>query len=217
MERKLRQRRLESGQAPRLSTRDLMQKHPETMLLAESLLNVIDQKDAYTGHHSKQDASLCLLLADHLELPDRERYFLWLAGMLHDIGKIGVPDSVLRKPGPLTPDEWSVMCQHVTMGENMVRGLFGIEEVCDAVRCHHERYDGKGYPNGLKGNEIPRLARMLSVVDAYSAMVHDRPYRRRMNEVEAIAELRLHAGAQFDPAMVEAFLTALGRREELAA
>lgn len=200
-----------------LSTRDFMQLHPETVLLAESLLQVIDQKDRYTSDHSKQHATLSLLLADTLCLPERQRYALWLGGLLHDIGKIGVPDTILRKPGPLSPEEWAVMRQHVTISESIVRGLFDLDEACEAVASHHEWYDGRGYPRGIAGEEIPLLGRMLAVVDAYSAMSHDRPYRRRLSHAEAVAELRRYAGIQFDPELVEAFVAALGRREEKAA
>lgn len=206
-----------SSQRTALSTRDLMQLHPETVLLAESLLQVIDAKDHYTSDHSKEHATLSLLLADALGLPERQRYALWLGGLLHDIGKIGVPDAILRKPGPLTPEEWAVMRQHVTISESIVRGLFDLDEACEAVASHHEWFDGRGYPRGIAGEEIPLLGRMLAVVDAYSAMSHDRPYRTRLTHSEAVAELRRYAGIQFDPALVEAFIGALGSQEEKAA
>lgn len=209
--------RSDVGSQPTLTTRDLREIHPETLLLAESLLRVIDAKDAYTSEHSRQHASLSLLLADELALPERERYALWLGGLLHDVGKIGVPDEILCKPGALTDDEWEIMRRHVTMSENIVRGLFGLDEAVEAVASHHERFDGAGYPRGLRGEEIPRLGRMLAIVDAYSAMVHDRPYRKGLQPAQAVAELRRHAGRQFDPDLIDAFLRAIGQPQSKAA
>lgn len=209
--------RSDADSQPALSTRDLREVHPETVLLAESLLRVIDAKDAYTSEHSRQHASLSLVLADELALPDRERYALWLGGLLHDVGKIGVPDEILCKPGALSEQEWEIMRRHVTMSENIVRGLFGLEEAVEAVASHHERFDGNGYPRKLGGEEIPRLGRMLAIVDAYSAMVHDRPYRKGMSPQQAVAELRGHAGTQFDPELISAFLRAIGHQQKRAA
>ncbi|HWQ28168.1 MAG TPA: diguanylate cyclase, partial [Dehalococcoidia bacterium] len=217
MERRFHRRASNVSAPSALTTRDFMEMHPETVLLAEGLLQVVDRKDPYTFDHSKQHASLALVLADELGLPERERYALWIGGLLHDIGKIGVPAEILRKPGPLTPAEWEIMRQHVIISENIVRGLFDLEEAAMAVATHHERYDGCGYPRGLRAEDIPRLGRMLAVVDAYSAMVHDRPYRKGMTEEAAIDELRANAGTQFDPELVEAFLRALGRRARRAA
>lgn len=217
MERRFHRRALDPGSTPGLSTRDLMELHPETVLLAEGLLKIIDRKDPYTSEHSRQHASLCLVLADELGLPERERYALWVGGLLHDVGKIGVPAEILRKPGPLTAAEWETMRQHVTMSENIVRGLFDLEEAARAVATHHERFDGFGYPHGLRGEEIPLLGRMLAVVDAYSAMVHDRPYRKGLTEEAALEELRRNAGTQFDATLVDAFVAALGRQAERAA
>ncbi len=217
MERRFHRRAANASAPPALTTRDFMELHPETVLLAEGLLQVIDRNDQYTFHHSKQHASLALVLADELGLAERDRYALWVGGLLHDIGKIGVPAEILRKPGPLTPAEWELMRQHVTISENIVRGLFDLEEAAVAVATHHERYDGYGYPRGLRGTDIPRLGRMLAVVDAYLAMVHDRPFRKGFSEEAAIEELRANAGTQFDPEVVDAFLRALGRRAERAA
>lgn len=217
MERRFHRRATNQSAPATPTTRDFMEMHPEAVLLAEGLLQVVDRKDPNTFQQSRQHASLALVLADELGLPERERYALWIGGLLHDIGKIGVSAEILRKPGPLTPTEWEVMRQHVTIGENIVRGLFDLEEAALAVATHHERYDGYGYPRGLRGQEIPRLGRMLAVIDAYLAMVHDRPYRKGLSEDAAVEQLRANAGSQFDPEVVEAFLQALGRRVERAA
>ncbi len=197
----------------RPTTGTLLEQDPEKLRIARSLLDIIDAKDPYTSEHSQQLASFALLVADELGLPDRERYAIWLGALLHDVGKIGTPAEILRKPGRLTPDEWIQMRQHPSLGETMMRGLLDIEEVIEIVGCHHERWDGNGYPRGLAGDEIPRLARLMSVADAFSAMVHDRPYRKGLSWPEATAELRRSAGTQFDPDAVEVFARAIGQAE----
>ena len=192
------------------TTRDLSERDRQTLLLTERLLSIIDAQDQYTGCHSKEMATLSLLFAEALGLPGLERYAFWLAALLHDIGKIAVPQHILRKRGPLTAEEWQVMRQHVTISENIAQGLFSLEELSAAVASHHEQFDGGGYPRRLKGQEIPRLGRMLAIVDAYTAMTHGRPYHKALSEAEAVEELRRHAGSQFDPDLVEAFLGAIG-------
>jgi len=125
------------------------------------------------------------------------------------VGKIAIPDQTLLKPGPLNSSEWEVMQQHVRFGEMIVKGIAQISDAIEPVATHHERFDGKGYPRGLKGDHIPLLGRILSVVDAYSAMTLDRPYRDALPEEEAKEELRKGAGTQFDPEVVQAFLESL--------
>ncbi|GAF78748.1 unnamed protein product, partial [marine sediment metagenome] len=131
---------------------------------------------------------------------------LRIAGLLHDLGKIGIPDHLLRKPGPLTDTERSVMRQHVLLTERIVGGVPQLTDVLAAAANHHERYDGSGYPRGLKGEEIPLLGRILAIADAFSAMTMDRPYRKALSWSTAVQELRQNTGTQFDPAMVEAFI-----------
>jgi len=201
----------------RPTTGTLLEQDPEKLRIACSLLDIIDAKDPYTSEHSQQLASFALLVADELGLPDRERYAIWLGALLHDVGKIGTPTEILRKPGRLTPDEWIHMRQHPQLGETMMRGLLDIEEVIEIVGCHHERWDGNGYPRGLVGDEIPRMARLVSVADAFSAMVHDRPYRKGLSWSEATAELRRSAGTQFDPDAVEVFARAIGHADTASA
>jgi putative nucleotidyltransferase with HDIG domain len=194
----------------RPTVRQLLEQDPEKLRVARALLDIIDAKDPYTSEHSQQIAAFALLVSQELALPDSERYALWLGSLLHDVGKIGTPAWVLRKPGRLTPEEWDLMRAHPTMGEAIVRGLLDMQEVIDIVGCHHERWDGSGYPRGLAGLDIPRLARMVSVADSFSAMVHDRPYRKGLSWPEAAEELRRVAGTQLDPEMVEAFIRAIG-------
>ena len=132
-----------------------------------------------------------------------------MAGLLHDIGKVGVPDHILRKPADLSDEEREVVRNHVTLGELIIQGIPNQEEVTGAVGSHHERFDGKGYPRGLSGEDIPLLGRILGVTDAYSAMTTDRPYRKALPPQEAKAELRRIAGTQLDPGVVDAFLELL--------
>jgi HD-GYP domain-containing protein (c-di-GMP phosphodiesterase class II) len=126
--------------------------------------------------------------------------------LLHDIGKMGIPDAILFKPGPLTEEEWEMMRQHPTHAYDMLSPIAYLRPVLHIPYCHHEKWDGTGYPRGLKGGEIPLAARIFAVVDAYDAMTSDRPYRPAMSHEEAIAELRRCAGTQFDPEVVDVFL-----------
>jgi len=134
-------------------------------------------------------------------------------GLLHDVGKIAIPDRILWKPGQLTPDEWAIVRGHPSTGEALIRNMPGLDEVPELIAAHHERFDGKGYPKGLAGADIPLLARILAVADAYSAMISDRPYRRALTKEEALAELRREAGTHFDPGVVAAFIQYVGGQE----
>jgi HD-GYP domain-containing protein (c-di-GMP phosphodiesterase class II) len=136
------------------------------------------------------------------------------AGVLHDIGKIGIKDEILLKPMPLTGDEAKIMEQHSVIGEAIVRPIRSLQKVVSLVRHHHERFDGSGYPDGLKGEAIPLGARILAVADTYDAMVTDRPYRKRLSIEAAKAELRKQVGVQHDPAVVEAFLYFIDEKQE---
>lgn len=181
------------------------------------LVRGIDSKDRYTRRHSQQDAELAAELGEELGLSQEPLRALLIAGLLHDVGKIGVPDHILKKPGPLTDDELGMMQEHVVLGKLMIQVVPNLRDVAEAVCAHHERWDGKGYPEGLKGEEIPLLGRILAVADAYSAMILDRPYRKALSHEEAVAELRRGAGTQFDPGLVEPFIRLLERRRESAA
>lgn len=197
--------------AARSSVARVLGDDPKRLRITNGLLDLIDAKDPYTSEHSQQVASLALLLARELELPERERFALWLGGLLHDVGKLVTPQEVLRKPGRLNDDEWGHIRDHPQLGEQIVRDLLELPDVAEIVGAHHERFDGRGYPRALAGERVPRLARLIAVVDAFSAMVHDRPYRKGLAWDEAAEELRRHAGSQFDPLMVEAFRRALAR------
>ncbi len=183
--------------------------------LLQGLLNAIAHKDPYTRRHCEDNVRYVDKLAERLHLSAEETESLRKAALLHNVGKIAIPDQTLLKPGPLDSSEWQIMQQHVRFGEMIVKGIAQISDAIEPVATHHERFDGKGYPRGLKGEEIPLLGRMLAVVDAYSAMTLDRPYRKALSEAEAIKELRDGAGTQFDPQVVQAFLKTLLPRHKL--
>ncbi len=178
----------------------------------EGLLLTVDTKDHYTRSHSEDVTGYALFLADELHLDDEERRLLRLAGLLHDIGKIGIPDGILRKPAPLTGEEFDIVKQHVALGDAIVGAVPQLADVRAGVRHHHERWDGSGYLDGLKGEAIPRLARILAVADAYSAMTTTRPYRKALAPTEALARMAQAAGSQLDPDLAMAFVTAMRRR-----
>jgi putative nucleotidyltransferase with HDIG domain len=181
----------------------------------ESLARAIDARDPYTFGHSTRVAAISLELADQIGLPDEDRKALRRAALLHDIGKIGVEDRILRKPGPLTEEEWDAMRLHPFIGYKMLQGLNFLKPSLAGVLHHHERWDGRGYPIGLKEETIIPYVRILTVADTLDAMTSDRPYRNGFPFERAIEEIREHAGTQFDPAMVEAFLLRTSQIEVL--
>lgn len=172
----------------------------------KTLAFLVEAKDVGTRMHldrtSQYGMALARLVAPDLaERPDLEWGFL-----LHDIGKIGISERILNKAGPLTPSEWSVMKTHPLIGAQVVAPMAFLGRASDVIRSHHERWDGRGYPRGLRGEEIPLAARIFSVVDAFDAMTSDRPYRRALPVTDAVDEISSSSGAQFDPDVVEAFL-----------
>ncbi|MCL5958055.1 MAG: GAF domain-containing protein [Chloroflexi bacterium] len=174
-----------------------------------ALAAAIDAKDQYTRGHSDRVAEYSLRLAERLRLRQSECETIHYAGILHDIGKIAVDEAILRKAGPLTPEERILMETHPVNGARIIEPIGFLKEAIPILRHHHERYEGGGYPDGLKGENIPVAARIVGVVDAWEAMTSDRPYRRGMSQQEAAEELRMNSGAQFDPELVELFLSIL--------
>lgn len=187
---------------------------------AESLGNAIDAKDPHTSCHSEEVAVISQTIGQKLGLSCRDADILHIAGHLHDIGKIGVPDAVLQKQGPLNSEEWELIRQHPVIGANIVRPVQAFSDMTGIramILHHHERYDGSGYPHGLVGNAIPSGARIIAVADSLSAMLQHRPYRPPMNFDQALEEIRRNSGTQFDPLVVRAFLRAKPQIQDIVA
>lgn len=161
----------------------------------------------YTAEHSASVAEHALAIAQQLQLDQATVVRVRGAALLHDIGKLAVPAAILDKPGPLSPSEWAIVHGHVEASLAIVGGIEEFQPYLDGIRHHHERYDGAGYPDGLRGEEIPLEARIIAVADAYDAMTSERSYRQPLPNRAALAVLKDHAGAQFDPEIVEAFIT----------
>ena len=169
------------------------------------LANALEAKDQYTRGHSERVAALARRLALEAGVPTREAEIISQSGLLHDLGKIGVPERILRKPGPLTEDEWSVMRRHPLTGAQIVAPLEFFSDGALIVRHHHERHDGSGYPDGLTGETIPLGARVVAVADVYDALTSDRPYRRALTHMEALERLAAEAGRTLDARLTRLF------------
>lgn len=187
-----------------LDHRDERAEQPECLHIAEALAVAGDLREGLTADHSREVAGLSVAVAAELELSDDERLRAHLGGWLHDVGKMAIPDGILAKPGKLSESEWETIKTHPTIGEQLVLSFPELALAAAAVRHHHERWDGTGYPDGRAGEDIPLEARIVAVVDAFNAMISDRPYQVARSEAEALAELRRCAGSHFDPAVVQA-------------
>ena len=177
-----------------------------TMVLAD----LVQTDDEYTGAHSRGVVRLALGLAERLGLAPRQRRLVEFGALLHDVGKMAVPKQVINKPGPLDPDEWAIVKTHTVEGQRLLQRVGGLLfDVGRIVRSSHERWDGTGYPDGLRGDEIPKEASIIACCDAFSAMTTDRPYRSAMPTNIAVEELRANAGTQFDPRVVSALIEVL--------
>jgi len=173
------------------------------------LVIAVDTKDRYTKRHSEDVARYATFLAERIGADPELLRTLGIAGLLHDIGKIGIPDVILRKPAALTAGEYEIVKQHVALGDSIVRDLPNLDDVRAGIRHHHERWDGTGYLHGLSGEAIPLIARLLAVADAFSAMTTSRPYRKALPISESLRRLEDAAGSQLDPALVKAFVTGI--------
>jgi len=182
-------------------TRDLM------LNMITVMANTIEMRDPYTGNHTMRVTLYSKLLAEQLDLSPEKKQLIEIGTPLHDLGKIGIDDAILRKPGRLTPSEFDVIKTHTTKGAKILEQVQGLQsEVIEIARSHHERWDGQGYPDGLKGDAIPELARIVAVADAFDAMTSDRPYRAGMPAEVAFAEVEKQKGRQFDPVVATAIL-----------
>jgi putative nucleotidyltransferase with HDIG domain len=172
-----------------------------------SLAKTLDARDPHTAQHSTRVTTLSMSMATALELSDLERDTLYIAASLHDIGKVGIPDDILLKPGKLTDLEFDIIKRHPDIGADILKPLPPMSKETEIIRHHHERYDGRGYPSGLKGKEIPYLSRIITLADSFDAMTSDRPYRKGMSFEDAIREINECKGRQFDPVLAEIFIT----------
>jgi putative nucleotidyltransferase with HDIG domain len=177
---------------------------------AAALVTTLDARDRYTAGHSEAVATYARAIAERLGLPQKDQQLAFLCGLVHDVGKIGLPAGLLEKPGPLTLEERRQMEQHSAIGERILANVEDYEEIAQIVRHHHERIDGHGYPDGLRGDEIPMLSRIIAVADAFDAMTSDRPYRDSMPQRTARLRLAQAAGSQFDATVVLALESILG-------
>jgi len=175
---------------------------------AEALAEAIEKRDPYTGGHTKRVVNYCLVAAKYMNLTPEELEILKLSAILHDVGKIGVEDRILRKPGNLDDEEAKIMKMHPLLGAEIMRHIRQLKDLIPGMLHHHERPDGKGYPEGLKGRDIPIVARIISAADTYDAMTTNRPYRKGLSHKTAIDEIKKEAGAQFDKEVAEAFVKA---------
>jgi putative nucleotidyltransferase with HDIG domain len=189
---------------------DAPRSEPEAIGVARTLALVSDLGERSLELHAGHVAELAARIAERLGLPAEIVLRCELGGWLHDVGKAGIPERILNKPGPLDPDEWAVMQTHPVIGEEIVRNVEALREAAAAVRHHHERYDGTGYPDRLAGTAIPIEARIVAAADAYAAMTADRPYSAARTPEQATAELQRCARTQLDPRVVHALLGVLG-------
>ena len=195
--------------------------HNEDIISSDHLLEVvsslaaaIDAKDTYTKNHSDRVSYYAVLLAKKIGLPEEEVEIIRDGGLFHDIGKIGIPDSILQKTSPLTDDEYSDIKNHPSIGAHILQPAKIFDKIIPMVKHHHERFDGRGYPSGLKGEDIPLCARIVCIADSFDAMTSDRSYRPRYTLFKAIEEIENCKGTQFDPYLADAFVVAIKENKE---
>lgn len=181
----------------------------------KSIAQALDAKDKYTHGHSMRVTLYSLALAKTLDLPDELLEEIETTGLLHDIGKIAIPEKILLKPGKLTDEEYEIIKSHPELGERLVDGIEKLKMISSWLKSHHERYDGKGYPDGLVGDQIPISSRIIAIADTYDAMTSTRAYRSALSHDEAIVEIRNCSGSQFDPHLAELFISIGAEIEEI--
>jgi HD-GYP domain-containing protein (c-di-GMP phosphodiesterase class II) len=181
--------------------------------VVEGLSEAIEKRDSYSGEHPQRVLKICTAMSKYLPLSSEEKKQLTLAAILHDIGKVGITDLILSKNGALTVEEMEIIRGHPSAGAAIVGHIKQLQSIIPAIQYHHEHYDGSGYPEGLRGEDIPLVARIIAVADTYDAIIHERSYHRGMSKSEAVAEIAENVGTQFDPHIVEAFAQALDNGE----
>lgn len=196
---------LDKPETPNISAE--LEARPRALSIIYALAATVDAKDHYTYGHSRKVSDYSVAMAEALDLPQDRIATIRAASLLHDIGKVGIPDSILSKEGPLTDEEWEPVKVHPKLGVEILRHIIDLVNCLPAILHHHEHYNGKGYPSGLKGDSIPLEGRLLAIADAYDAMTSPRPYRQQQSAQQALEELRRCAGTQFDPELVELFCT----------
>lgn len=194
--------------------KDITDEDVEVIASIKTLISVINAKDRYTYGHGERLVFYCKLLAEKLRLSKRDKMQLLRGAYVHDIGKINISKEILVKKMPLTNEEWNTLKEHPQNGVDILKPMKALNNLQELVLYHHEKYDGTGYPSGLKGSEIPYLARILTVVDSFDAMTSNRPYNRRKSYEEAIKELRRCSGTQFDPDIAESFIEVIKENKD---
>jgi HD-GYP domain-containing protein (c-di-GMP phosphodiesterase class II) len=194
---------------------DLQRSNEELALAYEAAIEgwarALELRDKETEGHTRRVTDTTIKLAQAMGITDPALRHMYRGALLHDIGKMGIPDSILRKPEALTPEELDIMQQHPAYAYELLKGISYLREDLDIPYCHHEKWDGTGYPRGLKGEEIPLSARIFAVADVYDALTSDRPYRKGWGHARTLEYIQLESGSHFDPEVVEAFLKLTGQ------
>lgn len=193
-----------------------MDKNKVMLRAIKALITALEAKDSYTSGHSQRVAAWAKIMGEAIGLSEQDMFTLNLAALLHDIGKIGMPDKILHKSGSLLKMEYRTAKEHTVVGSKIVEEIDEMKEIASIIRHHHERYDGDGYPDGLQGDAIPLLARILAIVDTFEAIVSQRSYRAKQPSEIALEELAMHSGRQFDPKLVEVFISVFQKEEKQA-
>lgn len=192
--------------------RKLLEHNSSHSAIVASIKATMTEKSQETEEHAERLALLSRAVAVELNMPQSDQVKLELLATLHDIGKIGISDQILTKQGKLSAEEWVEMKRHPEIGYRIAMATPELIPVAESILCHHERWDGSGYPQGISGESIPLLSRILSIVDSYDAMTQDRPYRKAMTHEEAIQEIERNSGTQFDPRIAELFVKILNKK-----
>lgn len=177
--------------------------------------NAIEARDEYTRYHSSRVAELSRKIGRKLDLPPRSIDILYAAATVHDVGKIGIPENILNKPAPLTAREYRIIATHPGIGAAILKPITALKSLVPVVYHHHERFDGKGYPDSMKGEEIPLLSRIIGVADSFEAMTSHRCYRNRLEFDDVLGELQINSGTQFDPVVIDAFMALIASGEQV--